>query len=205
MLNNYIDTTSTKNCSTSYLIRSASTVDLNMEGNFPRSMGCLEFWNAPQNKSVLTQSDKRMFPPQFAKWLSVKKNWSLKNWLSAVMLHVRSGWCTKIVQNSDVSQQNSFQASNCKPWICIWSGISGFYTKWNSLVFWFSSRKSCWCLLGKTAKKISSVKDKAWKIRSQFWVHKKKKKLKRVKFNLGNRRSVGGWDWVNVVFGIPVG
>lgn len=73
MLNNYIDTTSTKNCSTSYLIRSASIVDLNMEGNFLRSMGYLEFWNAPQNKSVLTQSDKRMFPLQFAKWLSVKK------------------------------------------------------------------------------------------------------------------------------------
>lgn len=158
MLNNYIDTTSTKNCSTSYLIRSASTVDLNMEGNFPRSMGCLEFWNAPQNKSVLTQSDKRMFPLQFAKWLSVKKNWCLKNWLSAVMSLVRSGWCTKIVQNFDVSQQNSFQASNCKPWICIWSGISGFYGKFFS--FLFSSRKSCWCLLGKTAKKISSVKDK---------------------------------------------
>lgn len=97
MLNNYIDTTSTKNCSTSYLIRSASTVDLNMEGNFLRSMGCLEFWNAPQNKSVLTQSDKRMFPPQFAKWLSVKKNWSLKNWLSAVTCQIRLMYkdCTK--------------------------------------------------------------------------------------------------------------
>lgn len=51
-------------------------------------------------------------------------------------------------------------------------------------------------MLGKTAKKISSVKDKIAVLGAQ-----KEKKLKRVKFNLRNRRSVEGGDWVNVVFG----
>lgn len=55
-------------------------------------------------------------------------------------------------------------------------------------------------MLGKTAKKISSVKDKIAVLGAQ-----KEKKLKRVKFNLRNRRSVEGGDWVNVVFGTPVG
>ena len=55
-------------------------------------------------------------------------------------------------------------------------------------------------MLGKAAKKISSVKDKIAVLGAQ-----KEKKLKRVKFNLRNRRSVEGGDWVNVVFGIPVG
>lgn len=198
MLNNYIDTTSTKNCSTSYLIRSASTVDLNMEGNFLRSMGYLEFWNAPQNKSVLTQSDKRMFPLQFAKWLSVKK---IDLWKIDCL-----PWCC-LSDQADVQRLCKIMTFHNKTLfrhrianLEYVSGLALVDFTGNSLVFFFSSRKSCWCLLGKTAKKISSVKDKIAVLGAQ-----KEKKLKRVKFNLRNRRSVGGGDWVNVVFGTPVG